>query len=245
MIKTLKDYPIKQDYYYIVDFKNYYKLRVYPVYFVSQAAAQRSLDRTVEKLKTRKHYYQIVSGRKLKGLDMPYIFKKKFFSRKYTYPLDREKDKQKRKTYRTVLRRRLRRMGLLTLIKPKYRVDKGKREQIRIKPNTQKVANSPNTVARVFRLERKPKKYYYLIRSKSKTKAKGILLKIKSIRLNIKTGELKKVTVNMRSTDILIPHLLTEIPNLIKHLPNDRQITDRLRKKGFDCFYKSKQKEDL
>jgi hypothetical protein len=235
-IKTSKDYPIKPDYYYIVDFRNYFRLKVYPVYFVNRKAAKRSLDKSVKKLKIRKHKYQVVSGKELLGIHIPYVFIKKFYSAKYEYPKDRL-SKQQRKTYRTVLRRRLRRMGLLTLIKPKYSVKKVKRDQVRIKNNTQKVAMSPNTVAKVFRLDRKPEKYYYIIIKKEKTHVKGVLLKIGAYRLNIKTGELKKCIVNMKSTDILIPYLLTDIPKLIKHLPNYARVINKVRKKGYTGLY--------
>lgn len=243
-IKTSEDYPIKRSYYYIVDFSNYYRLRVYPVYFVNLKTAKRALERTITKLKVRKHYFQVVTGKSLVDVKIPYIMTKRFKATRYDYPKEKT-NFQDRKSYRTLLRRRLRRMGLLTLIKPKYLVQEGKRQQVRIKPNTQKVANSPNTVAKVFQLERKPGKYYYLIIDKKKTKAKGVLMKIKSLRLNVKTGELKKCTVNMRSTDILIPHLLSNIPELTKHLINHESIIKKLRKKGFDCYHKTKQKEVL
>lgn len=236
-IKTSKDYPIKQDYYYIVDFRNYFRLKVYPVYFVNKKTAKRSLNKSVKELKIRKHKYQVVSGKELLGTEIPYVFIKSFYSAKYQYPEDRM-TKQQRKTYRTIVRRRLRRMGLLTLVKPKYSVKKVRRDQVRIKENTQEVANSPNTVAKVFRLERKPEKYYYIIINKEKTHVKGVLYKIPSYRLNVKTGELKKCTVNMRSTDILIPHLLTDIPGLIKHLPKYERIINKIRKKGYTGLYK-------
>lgn len=237
-IKTSDDYPIKKEYYYIVDFRNYFRLKVYPVYFVNKKTAKRSLKKSIKVLKIRRHYYEVVSGKQLVGTKIPYVFIKRFYSAKYDYPENRV-SKQQRKTYRTILRRRLRRMGLLTLIKAKYSVKDGKRSQVRIKENTQKVAMSPNSVAKVFRVERKPEKYYYIIIDKEKTHVKGVLRKIKSYRLNIKSGELKKVVVNMRSSDILIPHLLTEIPDLIKHTNNYARTIKRLRKKGFSCYNKA------
>jgi hypothetical protein len=235
-IKTSNDYPIKPDYYYIVDFRNYFRLKVYPVYFVNKKTAKRSLSKSVKELKIRKHKYQVVSGKELLGTEIPYVFIKSFYSAKYEYPEERV-GKQQRKTYRTIVRRRLRRMGLLTLIKPKYSVKKVKRDQVRIKNNTQRVAMSPNTVAKVFRLERKPEKYYYIIINKEKTHVKGVLYKIEAYKLNVKNGELKKCIVNMRSTDILIPYLLTDIPKLIKHLPKYDSIIKQIRKKGYNGIY--------
>lgn len=206
---TTEDIPVKKEYYYIISFRQFLNLTLYGVYFINKNAAKEALVLHINRNKRSK--YQIINGAKLKQYKLTYNISLGVLSKfcKYTYP-DNCITGQSRKTYRTVMRRRLRRMGMLTLIKPKFKI----REPIkhsRLIVNKQKVAMSPNSIAKAFRLQRKPAYYYYMLISKKRSKKNGIMFRAKTLRYNSKTGVFKMLYINIQNRDIIIPYLLSQV----------------------------------
>lgn len=197
-------------YYYIINFRNFIRPRIYPVYFVNRTAAKRAIAANFPSKKNRA-FYEVIRGDKLKEFEATHVFslgKLRKFT-KYTYP-DHVKTIQQRKTFRTVMRRRLRRMGMLTLVKSKSVI--GNDPQIvKLIKNRQQVADSPNTLAKVFRLERKAASKFYVIIKKEISKEKGVLMRVKVIGVDIKTHRIKKEVIRIRRKDVIIPYLLTEL----------------------------------
>ena len=205
---TTEAFPTKLEYWYIIHFRDFWQITLYPVYFINKVSAKRAVSRTFAKKKQNK--YSVVSGRKLREYELNYTISLGRLQKFHKYDLDPKLTDQQRKNKRTIIRRRLRRMGMLIPKKHKYFI-KDPIKQNRLLVNTQKVANSPNTEARAFRLERKHKKYYYLIISKEKGKKNGVAFKVNSIRYNSKNGEYKKVLLNIYNRDVIIPHLISEV----------------------------------
>lgn len=217
-VRTTEHFPVKENYYYIMDFKRFMFPVLMPVYFVNKNAAKRILESNVPN-RNRRRMFSIYSGRKIKKERLKYIIGWGHYmirGGKYPYPRMDMTDQEK-KSFRTLLRRRLRRMDLLTTIKAKYRYD-NKGKKIKHKKNYQKVAKSPGTDAKVFQLDRKPKSYHYIILKKRSTTKRGKIFMVRAIRVNIKTGEFKKVTIYINRNDIIFPGLLEHL----KRIPNAR-----------------------
>lgn len=209
---TIQDYPVYNKYWYIVDFRDLIKVRLMPYYFVSKAAAARAIETNFKKGYRKK--VEAMRGDKVKEFFLIYDMSKGLpgFT-KYDYPVACVTN-QDRKSHRTLMRRRLRRMGLLTLVKPKRKINQ---EPGVIKPikNKQKVANNKNSAAKVVQLERKPNYYYYLILKTELAKKKGTLWKIKCLKFDKRDGTLKKSTLITLRTDIIIPYLITDLEYMV------------------------------
>lgn len=210
--KTTEDIPIKNKYWYIIYYKDFVSINLYPVIFISKQGAKRSLKLHIHRVHENK--YQVIKGVKLKEYRLKYNLSlgvmSKFF--KYEYPTHILTPKE-RKNYRTIQRRRLRRMDILTLIKPKIKITE-KPKQNRWKRNKQKVANSPGSAARIIQLERKSKRYFYLILKKIRSTKKGILFCLETLRYDKNTGELEKMKLSIRTSDLVKPFLLKDLLNL-------------------------------
>jgi len=219
--KTSQTLRIKELYYYIIDFRNLMQPELMPIHFVSKNIARKKLEAYIPNRNTRKQF-SIIRGKSIKNENIPYKVADGNFMRrgsKYDYP-DGRTEKQSKKSYRTLLRRRLRRMGLQTTVKTHFKYDE-KAKKVKYKPNNQKVAMSPTTEARVFQLDRKPKRYYYIILKKRMSTKRGKLFKIKTIRVNIKTGNFRMETIHTMRNDIFLPELLSnleKIPNAAEAL---------------------------
>jgi hypothetical protein len=215
-IKTTDDFPIKRAYYYIIDFRRMMYPVLRPVYFVNYNAAKRVLISNMPNRNIRR-FFSIYSGKTIKNLKLNYIIGEGNYLHlggKYPYPHS-DMTKQEKKSFRTLLRRRLRRMGLQTNNKVKYKYHE-KASKVKYLPNRQKVANNKNSDAKVFQLDRKPRYYYYIILQKCLTSKSGKLFKVRAIRCNIKTGNWKKVTIYTNRNDIFFPELLgnlNKMPN--------------------------------
>ena len=234
-------FPIKLEYWYIINFGDFYHITLYPVYFINKVSAKRAISRTFAKKKQNK--YQVISGNKLKVYeeDLRYelrLGRMQKFS-KYDYPAGMTD--QEKKNQRTIIRRRLRRMGMLIPKKHKYYI-KEKVKQNRLLINRQKVANSPNTEARAFRLERKPKYYYYIIQEKVRVSGNGVAFKVKSIRYNQKTGKYKKVLLNIYNKDVIIPHLISEVYSIALNNGNYDQFKRYCHNKGIRVYRERSEK---
>lgn len=197
-------------YYYIVNFEYFTRPRIYPVYFTNKKAAQRAIKQNVKSTKNRA-FYEIIKGSKLLEFECTYVLRlgrMREFT-KYTYSPGLNTI-QKRKSYRTLMRRRLRRMGMLTLVRNKFRVEE-KPMVVKLIKNTQKVANSPTTQSVVFRLERKNKNIYYIIRKKKISQKKGILFEVKAWKVDVRKKTMESVNIQIQRKDVIIPHLITEL----------------------------------
>jgi len=199
-------------YYYIINFKYFLRPRIYPVYFVNRAAAKRAIAQNVPSFKERA-FYEVIRGKKLKDFEATYVLKlgRLGKSTKYNYNLNYKG--LSRKAYRTEVRRRLRRMGMLTNVRSRYKVEE-EPGIVKYKRNKQWVANTPDTWATTFQLERKPKKVYYIILKKWLSLRKGFLFKVKVLRVDVKHKTIKKQVINIKRKDIIIPYLTPEIVKL-------------------------------
>lgn len=210
---TNEHFPLKDEYWYILDFRKFLKPKLLPVYFNSKPRANLILKANVSVLSTRKKF-TILKGRNIKD-KIPYTLGQGNFFKyggKYNYPTGL--DWQQKKDFRTLMRRRLRRMGILTTVKPRHRYDKGQ-IIVKYKHNTQKVATSPNTDAKVFQLDRKPKKYYYVLIKKRLSKKAGIIFELRVIRYDVKTKETKKMWLNVQRSDIFVPYLYKQFKTIL------------------------------
>jgi hypothetical protein len=214
MIKTTEHFPVKLDYFYIVSFEDFLKPKLLPVYFVNKNAAKRVLKSNVGPKAMGR--FRILSGRVIRNEHIPYVLGFGVFGQvEGKYPLDKKMTPQEKKSLRTMVRRRLRRMGILSTNKAKFRLNE-RVKMVKYKPNTQIVAQNKNSDAKVFQLDRKPSRYYYILIRKSLSKKSGKLFRLLCIQVNIKTGAHKKMVIHSKRNDIFIPHLLEEL----KKLPN-------------------------
>lgn len=210
-IYTMEDYPVYSKYYYVVDFKNLLKVRLLPYYFINKEAARRAkkLNFPPERLK----YIEVMRGKKLKAFLLTYKMSQRLGKYiKYDYPA-KDLSRQAKKSIRTQIRRRLRRMGIYTRVKPKYSI-KEKPKVIKAVENKQKVAITKNTLAQVIRLERKPHVYYW-IKAKSLAKKKGYLFSLFCIKFDLSNNKCSEVILNTKRTDIMIPYLITELEAIL------------------------------
>jgi hypothetical protein len=217
---------VVEKYYYIINFRYWDRPRIYPVYFTSKKAAQRAIRQNVRQRKQRE-YYEVIKGKKLMDFKCTYVLKLGKLGQftKYAYG-EHLKTYQERKSYRTLMRRRLRRMGMLTLARNKFKVNE-QPQIVKLINNTQTVANSPNTLARGFQLERKNPRYYFLILNKKISQKKGILFELRVLRIDKKTQTLKRMGLQIKRKDIITPYLLTELMDIYE---NHGYLLDRYRK---------------
>lgn len=223
--------PIVKEYYYVVNFKNLYKPIMFSVAFLNANAAKIAIEKSIEK--PHRRFHSVMKGSKIIKHIIPIVLKlgKMGNATKYDYP-ENKLTKQERKTYRTVLRRRLRRMGIYTKINTKRDLFTGP-IPIKLIKNTQTVSDSPNTDAKVIQIQRKPKHIYYYILKKKPSEVRGQLLKLKVIRYDSKLGICKKVTINILRNDLLIPYLKRELITLItnnNHLDEWNHICSKLKR---------------
>lgn len=239
------DFPVKKEHWYIVALGDYLNITLYPVYFINKTAAKRALNAHIGIRNRAK--YSIISANKLKQYTLNYKIKLGRLAKftKYEYPKIKNTI-QKRKTHRTVQRRRLRRMGMLHRVKSKLHIQQGKAPYGTLVKNFQKVAMSPNTDAKAFRLERKPKNFYYVIIKKTRSKIKGVLFKVEVIRFDSKTGIYKELLINIYNKDVILPHLLSEVFSRALNISNEcyERFKQTCNSRSIS-LYKTKQKDLL
>lgn len=229
---TTDNFPIKNNYYYVISFRKFINLVLYPVFFVNKVAAKRAITSNIAP--THRGKYQVIRGLKLRQYTLLYnigIGKMAKFT-KYEFP-PHVRTAQDKKTFRTVMRRRLRRMGIFTKLNPKKTI-MGAITQNRLIPNKQKVANCPNTLARAFRLERKPKSHYYIIVDKKPSGDKATLIEVDTILYNKKTGEIKDKIIKINTKDIVIPYLISQVLAFSKD--NYEELKTHIARRGINLF---------
>lgn len=205
---TTKDFPIKLKYWYLVHLNDFLNITLYPIYFINKVSVQRAIRIDIPVVK--RMAYVAISGVKLRQYKLTYTIKLGKMPKFTKYEFDKGATDQQKKTRRTVIRRRLRRMGMLIPKRHKIGI-KDKVKQARLLVNTQDVANCPNTEARAFRLERLSPNYYHIILTQERSKVKGIMFRCKCIRYNSKTKLYRKLFINIQNRDVIIPHLISEV----------------------------------
>lgn len=225
-------------YYYVVSFRDFIKPKIYPVFFTNKKAAKRAIR--VHVGKKRRPFFDVLKGSKLKDFELSFMFTLGALGKftKYDYPKELDTI-QKRKNFRTIMRRRLRRMGMLTPAMSKYHVRKSS-PYIKLIQNRQWVADSPYTIAKVFRLERKPSHIYYIILSKELSRKKGILFEVDSLRVDVKRNLVDYKKVQIYRNDIIIPYIMTDLIQLY-----GAHILDIYRKEGLRFFKRKRDKEKI
>lgn len=237
---TIQDYPVYNIYYYILDYEKLMQPKLLHFYFLNRVAAKRAIELNFPK--KRKKFFKVIRGDKVKRFFIAYNMGKGLEYTKYQYG-DWDLTKQDRKNHRTVMRRRLRRMGLLTLVDTKINI---KRKPKVIKPinNTQKVSTSPTSIARVFTIQRKNPNYYYIIYTKKLANKKKYLWEIGGLRYNGITGRLKQTVIITRRTDFLTPYLLTDLKKLIDEKIQSGQPISYYEGFGYPKFTKGQENPD-
>lgn len=222
---------ISHKWYYIVYFKSFFHPKLYPVKFANRNAAKRAIRVSISK--KNRAFYEVISGKKLGDFNFAFLLKLGSIKKFTKYEYDKSKDSpQKRKSQRTLARRRLRRMGMLTPVQNKQSVI-GTTKYVKLIKNTQEVAKNPNTIAVAFQLERKNKRLYYVILKKYQSPKKGILFKIRALRINMKTKAMKVVWIQIYNIDVIKPILFTEILQIY----GNRLPLDRCREEGLRLDY--------
>lgn len=207
------DIPIKNEYYYIISFGNFLNLTLYSVYFINKRAAERALSLHMGKV-TMNSKYQVMRGFQLKQFWMTYTIRLGKLTKFHKYDYESGKT---RKNQRTMARRRLRRMGMLTLVKPKIEIREKVKYSLLIK-NKQKVSSTKNTSARAFRLQRKPQKFVYVILKKERSKTKGFLFRMRLIRIDLKKNcQYDIVNLSIQNIDLITPYLIKEVLEMVKN----------------------------
>lgn len=233
MLYTTEDFPIKLEYWYIVSMNNFLNITVYPVYFINKVSAKRAINRTFKTVEKAK--YVILSGKKLRQYKMKYAINLGKLARFTKYDFPPNATRQQKKTRRTVIRRRLRRMGMLIPKKHKIGI-KEKVGHARLLENTQVVAQRATKNAQAFRLERKPKHNYYIILNKIRSNKNKVMFEAKCIRYNSKNGKYKKLLMHIYNRDVIIPHLITEVYAQSLNKGNYEQFKKYCRSKGIGIF---------
>lgn len=229
MIKTTKEFPLKEEYWYILDFRKFLLPKLMPVYFDSKQSAKRVLAANIPKRTIKS--FTILKGETILQEHIPYRVAFGHYLRrggKYRYPKE-SINWQARKSFRTLMRRRLRRMKLLTNVKVKARYD-GKFSFVKYIENTQKVAMNKNSDAKVFQIDDKPKKYFYILIKKSMSEKARRLFKLRCIRIDIKTGSYNTMILHTKRNTLFIPYLLEELKQM-KNVQTGIEAYERAKKK--------------
>lgn len=209
---TSKDYPVRDAYYYVVDFKNLLKVRLLPRFFLNKESAIRAIQLNFPK--SRHKYVDAIRGSQLKEFLLTYEMSTrlgKYVKYDYADGLTR----QKKKSLRTLIRRRLRRMGLYTRIKTKYHIKDAQITLPQLIKNTQKVAITPGTLSQVISLARKPGVFYWVKSKKPSRKTWG-LLRLGCIKFDLRRGCKNKTTyLTLKQTDVITPYTLGELEKLL------------------------------
>jgi len=238
-MKKTTDLKIYKSYWYVLDFTNFQKPTVLPIYFLSKKLAKEGIRRGVKK--NLRRYYRPIQGKVIIKHEFPVVFKKGTWKKvtKYDYPTDRLTAQQK-KTFRTVMRRRLRRMGILSIVRPKLKITE-KPKIIKEVVNRQKVAKNKNSEAKIFQLQRKPRHIFYFLVRKRLSAASGKLFLLNVIRINLKDGSLMEIELETKRHDLIRPILLSEFKKIIyekglKTQETPENFIARLKEKGIEIL---------
>lgn len=193
--------------FYILNIRDITNIRCLYYYFSSRETAKYSLHKAIPSVERK--WYKIVSGNYLSKYQPKFYKALRIYPVKYKYP-PHIKTKQQRKTHRTVMRRRLRRMGLHVVGKKEGRIVEniGKSKWIK---NRQKVANSPTTIARVIQVDSKGLNKYFVVRDIVKSKRAGDLCRATCYQFDTYKGTIIKKELRIKNTDVITPYLTLEL----------------------------------
>lgn len=198
--------------YYILQLKDITNVRCLYYYFSSKESAKFCLNRRIPS--NERKWYKIVSGNYLKKYQPKFYKTLRIYPVKYKYSPEM-KTAQAKKTYRTVMRRRLRRMGLHVLGQKEGRIKEQVKRSKWVK-NQQWVANSPTTEARIFRMDRTGLNRYFAILSIEKSKRVGDLCRVLCYCFHLSKKTIIKKEVRVKNTDVLTPYLTSELQKLLE-----------------------------
>lgn len=209
---TTRDFPIKSNRYYILDFTNLLKIKILDTYFFSSKAAEARVNKARKAIRKN---LRVVKGTLVKELILDYRRRgKTIHTHKYDYPINAYSRKQ-RKVFRTQIRRRLRRLDLYTTAHPVHRVGAGYKE-VKHLDKLQVIDEDRKKHVKVFQLDRKGPNYYYFIIDKVKSRAPGKLFNINTLQYDAARNSLKPKLIKLRATDIVTPMLCRELREIIK-----------------------------
>lgn len=192
---------------YILYLKDITNIRALPYHFPSVSLAQHSLLGSVPK--KDRALFKVVSGRYIKKY-LPKLYHKiKVKLYKYKYPGDL-KTYQEKKSFRTITRRNLRRMDLLTLNNRPTKITKrDKLKGIKHVKNKQAIATQQNTFVRVIQLDKFNKNTYLMVTKILSPKRGKDLCRLKCYRVDFKKGTVFKTKVRVQNKDLLTPFTLS------------------------------------
>lgn len=199
-------------YFYILHFKRLDKPKIIPFHYLTRRSAQDCLDKMVSRADML--YYKVVKGSFIGEHYVALYREGSFYTTKYRYP-DEKATFQEKKNYRTMFRRRLRRMGILVVNNAPRRIDSPPVKPRYIK-NTQDVAKSPTTIGRVVQIDRFSRETYVFINTLTKPKPKTkdfkrVLCKVEGYKFNLRKGTIKPTKFKIEKTDLVIPHSLNHL----------------------------------
>lgn len=200
--------------FYIVYLRDILKPRILHYYFSSRAMAKKAIVDSLP-YKDRK-WYKVMSGKYLRKYEPELCKSIKLIPTKYKYPSN--STQADRKKHRTLMRRRLRRMGMLVHSKPYSTVHKPPK-RIKAVKNKQKVAQSPGTISRVVEVDRRGSHKLFLILSFKRAKRVGDLYVANSVCFNFRKKTVEEKSLRIKNTDVLTPYTLIELRNRVRVTP--------------------------
>lgn len=193
--------------FYILNLRDITNIRCLYYYFSSRETAKYALYKTIPSLERK--WYKIVSGNYLSKYQPKFYKALKVYPLKYKYPVGK-KSQQEKKTYRTVMRRRLRRLGLHVVGKKQGKIVENIQRTRWIK-NKQVVANSPGSIARVIQIDSKGLNKYFLVKDIIKSKRAGDLCRVKCFQFDTYKGTIIAKEIRVKNTDVITPFLTKEL----------------------------------
>lgn len=224
---TVKEFPVYNRYWYIVDFRNLIKVKLLPHYYLNTRSALRAIQLNIPKDKWKWH--KVMKGGEIKDFMLVYRMSQGLgHFTKYRYTPNMV-TKQEQKNHRTQTRRRLRKIGLLTRVQPKQPIRNKPPVIKETKGVERRKVNNPR--ATIIQIERKPEKYYYVVKKRVLSQKRGKLFKIKGLRFNVETGEIIRYCIHTLRTDVYIPYLKSHLQKLINEkIQKGNQTTDYFRR---------------
>ncbi len=209
---STKDFPIREDYWYILCYHNFYNIHLVPYYFFDKAKAQIAIKRARNRYSG--YQFEAIKGNKLRGHLLKYKINYDYFRKgrvsKYNYPPECKTRRQK-KTYRDKYHKRLRKMGFIWYHAPiKFKVWQDS-DILEIRPT--KYRHRPRSNYRVFKVLSKPKYLYYLIDyPEIMVKDPNYVFKCRVIRWNVEKLRFKRTEVELliHKLDTIIPITFNE-----------------------------------
>lgn len=193
---TTEDFPIKNKCYYIVYFKDMLHAKISKYSFVSFPVAEMTL-RCHIKRGERKHY-MIVKGRELKKLQLKYICGFSLaICRKYLYPYG--VSRAVRGYYVMSRKRQLKKLGLFTDVRVRYRVDK----KVKVKIKGFGARTISKGYLKVFRLARYPLNIWFIPYNRFASSDPKLICLFDCLKIDFKKKEITNVRIKVYRREII------------------------------------------